>query len=123
MLHRYYRSRGGDDGGAPGAGRLARRPYLATLCEDVDEAEKWRRQVLRDISRKVTEIQNRTCPSRTTCRRGRARRQPGGVTHAAAIPAWSHRGDGTDRLSFFCIRFWMVRGAMQRGLAMSERAS
>lgn len=64
MLHRYLRSRAGDDGvpgGGSGLGRpRARRPHLATLCEDVDEAERWRRQVLRDASRKVGDIQNRT---------------------------------------------------------------
>lgn len=60
MLHRYYRSRDGEDGGGPGKSRPHRRPYLATLCEDVDEAEKWRRQVLGDVSRKVSDIQNRT---------------------------------------------------------------
>lgn len=64
MLHRYLRSRAGDDGvpgGGSGLGRpRARRPHLATLCEDVDEAERWRRQVLRDVSRKVGDIQNRT---------------------------------------------------------------
>jgi pre-mRNA-splicing factor ISY1 len=59
MLHRYLRSRAGDDGGAPGRPRGPRRPYLATLCEDVDEAGRWRQQVLRDISRKVSDIQNR----------------------------------------------------------------
>jgi pre-mRNA-splicing factor ISY1 len=60
MLHRYYRSRGGDGGGGvPEKSRARRRPYLATLCEDVDEAEKWKRQVLRDVSRKVSDIQNR----------------------------------------------------------------
>lgn len=61
MLHRYLRSRAGEDGTAP-RGRGQRRPYLATLCEDVDEAEKWRRQVLRDIERKAADIQNRTYP-------------------------------------------------------------
>lgn len=35
-----------------------RRPYLATLCDDVDEAQKWRRDILKDIGRKVMEIQN-----------------------------------------------------------------
>lgn len=51
MLSRYLRtSRGGET--------RRRRPYLATLCDDVDEAEKWRLQVLRDIRRQVEEIQN-----------------------------------------------------------------
>jgi pre-mRNA-splicing factor ISY1 len=61
MLHRYLRSRaGGDDSSQFGRPRGAhRRPYLATLCEDVDEAQRWYRQVVRDISSKVSEIQNR----------------------------------------------------------------
>lgn len=59
MLHRYLRSRAGE-GSVPGAApKRSRRPYLATLCEDVDDAERWRRQVLSDISRKVSDIQNR----------------------------------------------------------------
>jgi pre-mRNA-splicing factor ISY1 len=55
MLHRYLRSQNGGEGG-----RSARRPYLATLCEDVGEAGRWLRQVIADISRKVSDIQNRT---------------------------------------------------------------
>lgn len=35
-----------------------RRPYLSTLCDDVDEAEKWRQQIIRDIRVRVEEIQN-----------------------------------------------------------------
>lgn len=52
MLHRYLRSKR-DEGRSE-----RRRPYLATLCDDVDEAEKWHNQVLRDIRRRVEEIQN-----------------------------------------------------------------
>lgn len=35
-----------------------RRPYLATECEDLKEAEKWRIQIIREISKKVSQIQN-----------------------------------------------------------------
>ena len=35
-----------------------RRPYLASECEDLHKAEKWRRQVISEISRKVAQIQN-----------------------------------------------------------------
>lgn len=35
-----------------------RRPYIATDCDDLQQAEKWRRQVLGEISRKVAQIQN-----------------------------------------------------------------
>ena len=36
----------------------ARRPYLASECEDLREAEKWRNQVIAEIARKVSQIQN-----------------------------------------------------------------
>jgi len=35
-----------------------RRPYLATECESLKEAEKWRHQVIRETSKKVSQIQN-----------------------------------------------------------------
>ena len=35
-----------------------RRPYLATLCDDVTEAERWRNQILKEIGKKVSQIQN-----------------------------------------------------------------
>ncbi|KAH9494516.1 NineTeen Complex (NTC) component [Bulinus truncatus] len=35
-----------------------RRPYLASDCENLQEAEKWRRQIIGEISRKVAQIQN-----------------------------------------------------------------
>lgn len=35
-----------------------RRPYLTSDCTDLKEAEKWRRDVIRQVSRKVTQIQN-----------------------------------------------------------------
>ena len=35
-----------------------RRPYLATECDDLQEAEKWRMQIIREISKKVSQIQN-----------------------------------------------------------------
>ena len=35
-----------------------RRPYLATECIDLNEADKWRQQILREIGKKVMEIQN-----------------------------------------------------------------
>jgi hypothetical protein len=37
----------------------AKRPHLATDCDDVKRAERWRVQVIREISRKVSQIQNR----------------------------------------------------------------
>lgn len=35
-----------------------RRPYLASECRDLAEADKWRQQILREVGRKVAEIQN-----------------------------------------------------------------
>ncbi|KAL9231957.1 hypothetical protein vseg_007115 [Gypsophila vaccaria] len=35
-----------------------RRPFLASECRDLAEADKWRQQILREIGRKVAEIQN-----------------------------------------------------------------
>jgi len=39
-------------------GPRAKRPYLATECHDLPEADKWRQQILREIGKKVMEIQN-----------------------------------------------------------------
>jgi len=35
-----------------------RRPFLATECNNLKEAEKWRHQTIREISKKVSQIQN-----------------------------------------------------------------
>ncbi|EPS69139.1 hypothetical protein M569_05628 [Genlisea aurea] len=35
-----------------------RRPYLASECRDLAEADKWRQQIMREIGRKVADIQN-----------------------------------------------------------------
>lgn len=35
-----------------------RRPYLATECSDLRKCEKWRIQIIREIARKVSQIQN-----------------------------------------------------------------
>ena len=37
----------------------AKRPHLASLASTVHEAEKWRGQIVKEISRKVLLIQNR----------------------------------------------------------------
>jgi pre-mRNA-splicing factor ISY1 len=46
------------DGEAAGPGRDARRPYLASEVKSLPEAEKWRRQLLREIGASVADIQN-----------------------------------------------------------------
>ncbi|KAF6144021.1 hypothetical protein GIB67_017629 [Kingdonia uniflora] len=35
-----------------------RRPFLASECRDLADADKWRQQIMREIGRKVTDIQN-----------------------------------------------------------------
>lgn len=36
-----------------------RRPHLASLCEHLHDAEKWRRQIIREISSGISKIQNK----------------------------------------------------------------
>jgi pre-mRNA-splicing factor ISY1 len=42
-----------NSGGAPG-----KRPYLSSECTKVSEAEKWRLDIIREISKNISEIQN-----------------------------------------------------------------
>ena len=53
MLNRYLAGKREEKHGPK-----ARRPYLATECNDLPEADKWRQQILREIGKKVMEIQN-----------------------------------------------------------------
>uniref|UniRef100_A0A3B3UE40 Haloacid dehalogenase like hydrolase domain containing 5 n=1 Tax=Poecilia latipinna TaxID=48699 RepID=A0A3B3UE40_9TELE len=39
-----------------------RRPFLASECSELPKAEKWRRQIISEISKKVAQIQNRIGP-------------------------------------------------------------
>ena len=39
-------------------GPKQKRPYLASECRDLNEADKWRQQILREIGKKVMDIQN-----------------------------------------------------------------
>ena len=39
-------------------GDKERRPYLATECRDLNACDKWRQEILREIGKKVLEIQN-----------------------------------------------------------------
>lgn len=57
MLNRYLSGRQNDDA-TGGGGRRKRRPYLASECADLNEADTWRQQILREIGRKVLDIQN-----------------------------------------------------------------
>lgn len=39
-------------------GEKDRRPYLASECTELPKCEKWRLEIIREISKKVTQIQN-----------------------------------------------------------------
>ena len=41
-----------------GQSNKSRRPYLASECNDLKDAQKWRLDIVREISKKVTQIQN-----------------------------------------------------------------
>jgi pre-mRNA-splicing factor ISY1 len=53
MLNRYLQGRQDEE-----RGPKARRPYLASECHDLNEADKWRQQILREVGKKVMDIQN-----------------------------------------------------------------
>lgn len=53
MLNRFLK--GKEDAAR---GPVEKRPYLASLCEVLGEAEGWRRQILGEIAKKVSMIQN-----------------------------------------------------------------
>jgi len=54
-LARWRQAKLAEEGVAP---KHQRRPYLSSQCSDVKECEKWRLQIIREISRKVSQIQN-----------------------------------------------------------------
>jgi pre-mRNA-splicing factor ISY1 len=53
MLNRYLTGKQEE-----ARGPRARRPYLASECGDLAAADRWRAQVLREVGRKVMEVQN-----------------------------------------------------------------
>ena len=55
-LARWRRAKEEEEGTV--AKKTERRPYLTSECDNVQEAERWRFQVIRDISKSVTAIQN-----------------------------------------------------------------
>jgi len=54
-LARWRRGKEEEEGGGK---KIERRPYLASNCNDLKEAEKWRIQVIREASKKMSQIQN-----------------------------------------------------------------
>jgi pre-mRNA-splicing factor ISY1 len=55
MLNKWVKMRDAESGGIKVPNR---RPYLASHCEHLHDAEKWRRQIIREISAGVSKIQN-----------------------------------------------------------------
>ena len=53
MLNRFLTAKKED-----ARGPKDKRPYLATECSDLHEADKWRYQIIKEIGKKVMEIQN-----------------------------------------------------------------
>lgn len=53
MLNRFLTAKKDDQ-----RGPKEKRPYLATECIDLNEADKWRYQIIKEIGKKVMEIQN-----------------------------------------------------------------
>lgn len=53
MLNRYLAAKQSEK-----RGPKQLRPYLASECNDLNEADRWRQQILRDVGKKVMEIQN-----------------------------------------------------------------
>ncbi|EGG24649.1 ISY1-like protein [Cavenderia fasciculata] len=54
MLNRFLRMKDDEDK------VQKKRPYLSSLCDNLREAEQWRLQIVREISKKITDIQNET---------------------------------------------------------------
>lgn len=53
MLNRYLAGKADKE-----AGPKELRPFIASECSDLDEADKWHWQIVRQIGKKVSEIQN-----------------------------------------------------------------
>ena len=53
MLNRFLKGKADEE-----RGPVEKRPYLASLCEVLGEAEGWRRQCLGEVAKKVSIIQN-----------------------------------------------------------------
>ena len=53
MMNRYLKGKADEQ-----AGPKKLRPFLASECSDLHEADKWHHQIIREIGKKVSEIQN-----------------------------------------------------------------
>lgn len=65
MLYRFREAKNAELGGS--RFKMERRPYRVSEVTSLVEAEKWRRNVIGDISKKVSKIQDGI---RTTCFKG-----------------------------------------------------
>lgn len=90
MLNRYLAGKEADK-----RGPRERRPYLATECSDLNEADKWRQQILREVGKKVMEIQNAGLGEHRWVAGGQATRH--GRESAARRSARAARHAGTGR--------------------------
>lgn len=57
MLYRFREAKAAELGVAT---KTDRRPRMASACKSLRECERWRGEILREISRKVSKIQDRT---------------------------------------------------------------
>ena len=55
MLYRFREAKAAELGVA---GRSDKRPRMATSCKSLRDCERWRGEILREISRKVSKIQD-----------------------------------------------------------------
>jgi len=55
MLHRFREAQAIELGLLK---KEEKRPYLATLCDNVKDCEYWRKQIIKEISAKVSKIQD-----------------------------------------------------------------
>lgn len=60
MLYRFREAQAAELGLGT---RADRRPKMASACKSLRECERWRGEILREISRKVSKIQDGACVS------------------------------------------------------------
>lgn len=56
MLNKWVKMR--EEGNAPAKPSFGKRPFLASQCLHLDDAERYRRQIVREISTAISKIQN-----------------------------------------------------------------
>jgi pre-mRNA-splicing factor ISY1 len=61
MLYRFREAQAAEFGLST---RADKRPRMASACKSMRECERWRGEILREISRKVSKIQDCACAAR-----------------------------------------------------------